>query len=69
LKFTWEQNARGGANTVIYLAAHPDVEGMSGKYFAECREIHSSVASYNREYQKRLWQESARLVGADYPVQ
>jgi hypothetical protein len=52
-----------GADTVVCLASSPEVEGMSGKYFADRREIRSSNVSYDEEIAKRLWDVSARLVG------
>ena len=35
----------GGAATSIYLATSPAVEGVSGKYFANCREKRPSAAA------------------------
>lgn len=50
-----------GAQTSVYLASSPDVEGVSGKYFDNCREKNSSRRSYNVDAQKRLWSISAEL--------
>lgn len=52
-----------GAKTSIYLASSPAVEGVSGQYFVECRSVRSSSASYDVEAQKRLWEQSEKLVG------
>jgi NAD(P)-dependent dehydrogenase (short-subunit alcohol dehydrogenase family) len=52
-----------GAETIVYLAASPAVEGVSGRYFVNRRESRSSPASYDERLQHRLWEESARLVG------
>jgi NAD(P)-dependent dehydrogenase (short-subunit alcohol dehydrogenase family) len=52
-----------GARTSIYLASSPTVEGISGKYFARCRQQESSDASRNEEAEKRLWDLSAELTG------
>lgn len=54
-----------GAQTNIYLASSPEVEGVSGKYFVRCREITSSRASHNPEAARRLWQESLKLTGME----
>jgi NAD(P)-dependent dehydrogenase (short-subunit alcohol dehydrogenase family) len=51
----------GGAQTSIHLASSPDVEGVTGKYFASKRETLSSPASYDEAAQTRLWSESERL--------
>jgi NAD(P)-dependent dehydrogenase (short-subunit alcohol dehydrogenase family) len=45
-----------GARTPIYLASSPEVEGVSGDYFMECRPAKSSQLSYNKELQKRFWE-------------
>jgi NAD(P)-dependent dehydrogenase (short-subunit alcohol dehydrogenase family) len=52
-----------GADTLIYLAASPQVEGVSGKYFVRRKAVRSSPLSYNEEVARRLWQVSAELVG------
>lgn len=51
------------AASTIYLAASPDVEGVSGKYFVGAREARSSAASHDEAVAGRLWDVSARLAG------
>ncbi len=41
----WLLSPEKGAATSIYLASSPEVEGITGKYFADCRERPSSPAS------------------------
>jgi retinol dehydrogenase-14 len=50
-----------GADTLIYLAASPEVEGVSGKYFVRRKAVRSSPLSYNEEVARRLWQVSEDL--------
>lgn len=50
-----------GAETSIYLASSPEVEGVSGKYFANKKETSSSKESYDEVISKRLWEVSAEL--------
>jgi NAD(P)-dependent dehydrogenase (short-subunit alcohol dehydrogenase family) len=50
-----------GAKTSIYLASSPEVEGVTGKYFAKCKPVKSSNASYKLEAQKRLWELSEHV--------
>jgi retinol dehydrogenase-14 len=50
-----------GAETPIYLASSPEVEGVSGKYFAKKAETKSSERSYDTITARRLWQVSADL--------
>ena len=52
-----------GAQTSIYLAASPDVAGVTGKYFYECRPVDSSPQSYDTAAAARLWDISERLTG------
>lgn len=51
-----------GAETSIYLAAAPEVETVTGKYFVKKEPVDSSAASYDSEAALRLWQVSAELV-------
>jgi NAD(P)-dependent dehydrogenase (short-subunit alcohol dehydrogenase family) len=51
-----------GAETVIYLATSPEVEGVTGQYFVKRRAVRSSAASYDVQAAQRLWQVSAELV-------
>jgi NAD(P)-dependent dehydrogenase (short-subunit alcohol dehydrogenase family) len=55
--------AEQGAATSIHLASSPDVEGVTGCYFARCRAVRSSAASYDEALQERLWALSLRQVG------
>ncbi len=50
-----------GAETSIFLASSPEVEGVSGKYFSDCKEIKSSTSSYDKLTQKGLWEKSFEL--------
>jgi len=51
-----------GAETSIYLASSPDVDDITGRYFADRKPKRSSKASYDTAAQARLWQVSAALV-------
>jgi NAD(P)-dependent dehydrogenase (short-subunit alcohol dehydrogenase family) len=59
---------REGAETPVYLATSPEVEGVSGKYFRYCRECGTSRAANDRDLQRRLWEESERLTGFRFNV-
>jgi NAD(P)-dependent dehydrogenase (short-subunit alcohol dehydrogenase family) len=52
-----------GAKTSIYLASSPEVEGITGKYFARRRQQESSAASHNIGAAKSLWTLSEELTG------
>jgi retinol dehydrogenase-14 len=52
-----------GAATTIYLTSSAEVDGVTGRYFANCKPKTSSTASYDTAAATRLWQVSAELVG------
>lgn len=52
-----------GAATPIYLASSPEVEGVTGRYFANRRPRKSNPASYDAAAASRLWRVSGDLVG------
>jgi NAD(P)-dependent dehydrogenase (short-subunit alcohol dehydrogenase family) len=58
-----------GAQTSIYLATSPDVEGVTGKYFVEKKAVPSAPASYDTAAASRLWQVSAELTGLPVSAQ
>jgi NAD(P)-dependent dehydrogenase (short-subunit alcohol dehydrogenase family) len=51
-----------GANTSIYLASSPKVEGVTGQYFVKSMPKHSAAISYDESLQRHLWEQSAQLV-------
>ncbi len=53
-----------GAETPVYLAASPEVQGVSGLYFANRRPKRSSKSSYDLDLARRLWDVSAQLTQA-----
>jgi NAD(P)-dependent dehydrogenase (short-subunit alcohol dehydrogenase family) len=50
-----------GAQTSIYLARSPEVEGVTGKYFVDCKAVDSSPISYDKTLAEKLWQVSLEL--------
>ena len=52
-----------GAATSVYLASSAEVEGVTGRYFANRRPKSSSKASQDDAAAKMLWDVSAELVG------
>lgn len=60
---TFSKSAEKGAETGIYLATSPEVDGVTGKYFANCRQAKPAKISYNKDIAKRLWKVSEQLAG------
>jgi NAD(P)-dependent dehydrogenase (short-subunit alcohol dehydrogenase family) len=52
-----------GADTLIWLAVSPDVEGVSGKYFSDRKEIEAKEIAYDEGARRRLWEVSEDLTG------
>ncbi len=52
-----------GADTVIWLAASPEVEGLSGRYYADRKPLEPKKIANDPAARRRLWEESERLTG------
>ena len=57
-----------GAATSVYLASSPEVAGVSGRYFSDCRAVKSAPQSYDRAAAERLWAVSEELTGVRLPA-
>jgi retinol dehydrogenase-14 len=51
-----------GAQTSIYLASSPDMEGVTGQFFADRKPKTANKIAYDTDMAARLWQVSAELV-------
>jgi len=52
-----------GAQTSIYVASSPELNGVAGQYFANSKPKRASKAAYDLHVAGRLWQVSSELVG------
>jgi NAD(P)-dependent dehydrogenase (short-subunit alcohol dehydrogenase family) len=52
-----------GARTIIYLASSPQVAGVSGEYFYECKPATPTAEARNDEDARKLWEISERIAG------
>jgi NAD(P)-dependent dehydrogenase (short-subunit alcohol dehydrogenase family) len=50
-----------GAETPIYVASSPELEGVTGKYFDKREPVPSSPISYDEDVAQRLWKISENL--------
>jgi WW domain-containing oxidoreductase len=55
------KSAAEGAATQCYLAVHPSVEGVSGKYFADCNVSKSSSKGRDDALAEKLWVVSEKI--------
>jgi NAD(P)-dependent dehydrogenase (short-subunit alcohol dehydrogenase family) len=68
LQKPFARSPKRGAESTIYLASSPKVEGISGQYYFNCREHKPSAAARDDEAAKKLWVISEQLCGlATYP--
>ena len=58
-----------GAQTSIYLASSPEVEGVSGQYFVKCMPVQPKAPARDAEAARRLWRVSEEMVGLASPAQ
>jgi hypothetical protein len=50
-----------GAQTSLYLASSPEVEGVSGKYFDKKKPVPPSLLAQDDGTARRLWEVSEEL--------
>jgi NAD(P)-dependent dehydrogenase (short-subunit alcohol dehydrogenase family) len=58
-------SAEQGARGIVQLAASPELEGVTGQYFEKGRPVSPAPLARDEASARRLWQESARLVGLE----
>lgn len=51
-----------GALTTVYVASSPEVEGVTGRHFANCHLVDPAPQAQDQEVALRLWQETERLL-------
>lgn len=56
------RSTNDGASTSIYLATSREVDGVSGKYFVDTREIASDPNSYDQAAAEKLWNLSLEMI-------
>ena len=56
-------SAEKGADTIVHLAASPEVEGLTGGYYERNRKVLPSPLAQDEEITKTLWERSAAIVG------
>ena len=55
-----------GAQTPVYLASSPEVEGKSGLYYVNCKPIQADPAAYDINTARQLWEISTRMSGLNH---
>jgi retinol dehydrogenase-12 len=69
VRWIWERRRAGGvdpeqgAETVVYLAADPSLDGSQGAYWKDCRPVQASKYARRAEEAAHLWELSEQLCG------
>ena len=53
-----------GAQTSLYLATSPEVNGVTGQYFANKKQKRANAIAYGESAQERLWDLSEKLLSS-----
>ncbi|XP_044739444.1 retinol dehydrogenase 12-like isoform X3 [Chrysoperla carnea] len=56
------KNAKEGAETTIHCAVCEKVDGISGKYFQDCKDYWTLPIASNKELSEKVWNKSMELV-------
>lgn len=66
---TFLKTPQQGAQTSIYLASSPAVEGVSAKYFVDSKPATASYKAYDAGARARFWDLSCELTGSPFDVE
>ncbi|KAM7263725.1 hypothetical protein ACFE04_001408 [Oxalis oulophora] len=61
--FLWK-NVPQGAATTCYVAIHPNLKGVTGKYYADCNEAKPSSKARDQALAKKLWEFTVKLINS-----
>ncbi|KAJ4851169.1 Short-chain dehydrogenase TIC 32 B, chloroplastic [Turnera subulata] len=61
--FLWK-NVPQGAATTCYVALHPNLKGVTGKYFVDCNEVEPSALATNESLARELWDFSNKMINS-----
>lgn len=66
---TFLKTPEQGAQTSIYLASSPEVEGVSAKYFVDSKPATASFKAYDAGARARFWDLSCELTNTAFDVE
>ncbi|KAM3287838.1 short-chain dehydrogenase TIC 32 B, chloroplastic [Capsicum chacoense] len=62
------KNVPQGAATTCYVALHPSLKGVTGKYFVDCNEYKPSKLAEDEVLARNLWDFSNKLINASQKI-
>lgn len=51
-----------GIQTILYASLSQSIEGVSGKYFRDCKEEKTLERTYDKELQEIMWEEAIKII-------
>lgn len=60
------KSSEEGAQTSVYLASSPEIEGVTGEYFVNCRPRTASSKARDDDNARKLWELSEKLCGVTW---
>jgi hypothetical protein len=68
--FTWlYKTPEEGAESVLYLAASRELDGVTGQYFKEMEAVNPSPEAYDEKAAARLWRLSLEMTGLETSIE
>lgn len=56
------QDTVQGAETTLYAALSPDLEGQSGCYYDNLTKSKAAALTYDENFQNKLWSQSIHMI-------
>jgi retinol dehydrogenase 14 len=56
------KTTREGCQTTLFVTLAPELGGISGRYFRNCRESRPNARVFNKQWQIVFWEESKKIV-------
>lgn len=56
------KNLQEGIQTILYCALSPDLEGLTGNYYRDCKLATPDKGVHDTNWQRVLWEESRKIV-------
>jgi len=66
---SFKKNVKYGAATSVYVAMAPELEGVSGKYFVDCKQVPLTSSALDMDVAFKLWEKSEEMVALKFADQ
>jgi retinol dehydrogenase 14 len=55
------KSTREGCQTTLFVTLSPELKGVTGRYFRNCRESRPNARVFNKQWQMIMWEESKKF--------